>query len=440
MAVNMETSRPVPAAMQRMVSQPTGRRRVVVIGGGLIGTATAYAAARIGGDGVRVSLYEAATLGHEGGASIDVTRVFRHAYGESAHYTRWAQEALKLWHDLEEGTGRSLFCRTGAAWIASTDEQRAASTGLERLVSPGAALHMLQASFQTMRAVGLPCELVDGAEVRRRYPQFASDTIAAALVDPGAGMLFARDAVLALREACLRYGVELHEGQPITEVQPQRGGCAVRAANGTSVEADVVVLAINGWTGRLLPDLAARLPVPEGARGYTFGPGLQNTEQPLFYFALPAGVAEELAPGRFPVFLFANADVYGLPAHLGAVKVANDGAARLLDQPEQRRLAGDAYRQQLHEFLVRQLPVLRSAALLQERVCFYDRSPDGHFVLDQWDGDARLIVACGFSGHGFKFGPVTGARLARYALSGQRPPDLVPFSLMRFHRRPDAAA
>ena len=83
-------------------------------------------------------------------------------------------------------------------------------------------------------------------------------------------------------------------------------------------------------------------------------------------------------------------------------------------------------------FLVGQLPALRGAALMQERVCFYDRSPDGDFVLDQWDADARLLVACGFSGHGFKFGPLTGARLARYALTGRRPADLAPFGFDRF--------
>ena len=130
--------------------------------------------------------------------------------------------------------------------------------------------------------------------------------------------------------------------------------------------------------------------------------------------------------------------MYGLPLFGGSVKVANDDPARNLGRPEERRLAADDYRQQLYDFLVGQLPALRGAAVMQERVCFYDRSPDGDFVLDQWDSRARLIVACGFSGHGFKFGPLTGARLARYALTGQRPADLAPFGLERFGARAPA--
>ena len=92
-----------------------------MLGGGLVGTATARAAARIGGDLVQVDLYEAATVGHEGGASIDVTRVFRHPYGDQAHYTRWTAEAVGLWRDLERECGRSLYQQTGAVWVANAD-------------------------------------------------------------------------------------------------------------------------------------------------------------------------------------------------------------------------------------------------------------------------------------------------------------------------------
>ena len=77
------------------------------------------------------------------------------------------------------------------------------------------------------------------------------------------------------------------------------------------------------------------------------------------------------------------------------------------------------------------MPHLRDATLVQERVCFYDYSPDGDFILDQWDEHGRLIVACGFSGHGFKFGPLIGQRLAQFALTGRRPADLAPFALAR---------
>ena len=92
------------------------------MGGGLMGTETAYAAARIGGAAVTVDLYEADQIGHEGGASIDGTRLFRHAYGEWSHYTRWAAEAFPLWRDLERQSDRTLYVQTGSVWAAHGED------------------------------------------------------------------------------------------------------------------------------------------------------------------------------------------------------------------------------------------------------------------------------------------------------------------------------
>jgi glycine/D-amino acid oxidase-like deaminating enzyme len=259
---------------------------------------------------------------------------------------------------------------------------------------------------------------VDGSELRRRYPQFVDPLITQALIDPGSGLLYARDAVMALRRLGERLGVHYHERLPATAVVPAADACRVIFADGSSTSADAVVMAINGWTPGLLPELT---------------PWITNTEQPLWYFAFsarPDGAAVE--PGRLPIFLLANAQVYGLPLHRGSVKIACDAPSRALERPEDRRLTSDGYAQQLYAYLMEQLPWLQAAPLMQERICFYDRSTDGNFILDQWDPEARLIVACGFSGHGFKFGPLTGARLAEYALTGHRPPDLEPFKLSRF--------
>src|SRR5438093_13384177 len=98
-----------PAALRPLDAEQIARRRLAVIGGGLIGTATAYAAARLGGERVRVELYEAATVGHPGGASIDVQRAFRYAYAEQEHYSRWTMATVPLWRDLERQSERAPF-------------------------------------------------------------------------------------------------------------------------------------------------------------------------------------------------------------------------------------------------------------------------------------------------------------------------------------------
>ena len=109
-----------PRAYLSLPEEQVTRRRIAVVGGGLMGMATAYAAARLGGGAVRVDLYEANQVGHEAGASIDSTRLFRHAYGEWSHYTRWAAETFPLWLDLERQSGRQLYVKSGSVWAAAS--------------------------------------------------------------------------------------------------------------------------------------------------------------------------------------------------------------------------------------------------------------------------------------------------------------------------------
>src|SRR5919197_5823725 len=119
MAAAVET----PRAYLPLAEDHVRRRRIAVVGGGLMGTATAYAAARLGGQRVTVDLYEAHQLGHEGAASVDSTRLFRHAYGEWWHYTRLAAETFPLWRDLERQSGRTLYVQTGSVWAAHAENQ-----------------------------------------------------------------------------------------------------------------------------------------------------------------------------------------------------------------------------------------------------------------------------------------------------------------------------
>src|SRR5438477_8585697 len=93
----MSAADATPRAYLPLPQERLTRLRIAVVGGGLMGTATAYAAARLGGPAVSVDLYEANQVGHEGAASSDSTRLFRHAYGEWSHYTRWAAETFPLW-------------------------------------------------------------------------------------------------------------------------------------------------------------------------------------------------------------------------------------------------------------------------------------------------------------------------------------------------------
>ena len=403
-----------PRAYLPLPEERVTRRRIAVVGGGLMGTATAYAAARLGGASVTVDLYEANQIGHEGGASIDSTRLFRHAYGEWAHYTRWAAETFPLWRDLERQSGRTIYVKTGSVWAAHADNQAVIPSALVRVFASEDPHAFIESSHKTLTALGLPSEILDGAEYQRRFPQFANTGVVAAFLDINSGLVSPREAVLGLRDVGQHLGVNVHEAKRVVEVAPTPAGCGIRFGDGTSIEADVAVLAINGW----LTDVLPRFP-------------LVVTEQLMHYLVPNPAVAAEFEPGRMPFCFWASNGMWVFPARDGAVKIGDNYPSRTLRHPAERRMPEPMYRERVLGRALEQMPGLRDATLVQERACFYDYSPDGDFILDRWDEHARLIVACGFSGHGFKFGPLIGQRLAQFALSGHSPADLAPFALSR---------
>jgi glycine/D-amino acid oxidase-like deaminating enzyme len=412
----MAAAEATPRAYLPLPEDRVARRRIVVVGGGLMGTATAYAAARIGGAAVSVDLYEANQIGHEGGASIDSARLFRHAYGELSHYTRWAMETFPLWRDLEQQSSRTLYVQTGSVWAAHAENEKAVPSAMARVFLSEDPRAFIEGSHKALSALGLPNVVLDGSEYQRRYPQFANTGVVAAFLDVNSGMVFARDAVLALADVSRRFGVTVHERKRAVEVAPAPAHCGVRFSDGTSVEADVVVLAVNGWLTDVLPQF----------------PKLEITEQLLHYLVPNSAVAAEFEPGSMPFCSWASNGIWVFPARNGAVKIGDNYPSHMLRHPSERRMPEPSYRERVLDLAIEQMPHLRDATLVQERVCFYDYSPDGDFILDRWDENGRLIVACGFSGHGFKFGPLVGQRLAQFALTGRRPADLAPFTLARF--------
>jgi glycine/D-amino acid oxidase-like deaminating enzyme len=265
MELRMAAADETPRAYLPLPDERVMRRRIAVIGGGLMGTATAYAAARLGGAAVTVDLYEADQIGHEGGASIDSTRLFRHAYGEWSHYTRWAAQAFPLWRDLERQSGRMLYVQTGSVWAAHGEDHVAVPSAMARVFVSEDPRAFIERSHKTMTALGVPNEVLDGPAYQRRFPQFASTGVVAALLDINSGSLFAREAVQALGDVGRRFGVTIHGGKRAVEVAPESAQCGVRFSDGTSIAADVVVLAINGWLMDVLPEFPT-LAITEAAR------------------------------------------------------------------------------------------------------------------------------------------------------------------------------
>jgi sarcosine oxidase len=346
---------------------------VVVVGAGIAGLATAWALARSGRE---VAVLEQFEVGHDRGSSHGHARIFRLVY-DHPDYVRLAQRALPLWRELERETGRAVLRTTGSLDLGPGLEERR----------------------RALEACGIEFEVVDGGEVGARHPLRVPDDLAC-LAQADGGVLDAEAAQLAFRDSARSHGARLLERTRAEAVEDE-GDTALVRADGRELRADAVVVTAGAWVNRLLEPLGRALPVVV-------------TRETVAYFPLRADGLPTVVDWRAE------------PGHAGAAAV---GAIYALTSPEGLKIGvhrGGAPAdpdevgepdpgvvRQAAEWLERHCPAAGPEAVRSE-TCLYTNMPDESFVLER---HGRVVVGSACSGHGFKFAPVVGERLADLACS-----------------------
>jgi monomeric sarcosine oxidase len=382
---------------------------IIVIGGGVMGAATACEAAR---RGAKVALIEQAQLPNPRAASVDHSKVFRFAYPD-ALYAEMAARALKGWRMLERETGARLITPTGLVMIAKQADSFEAR------------------SYDTLRSLGLEAEILDSREVARRFPQFNPDAFSFAVVDPSGAILHAERAVRAFLELAKRLGVTIVEGERVIEIkQDCAAGVSVRTEPGKEFICKRLAIASGPWTRKLLPELSAKL---------------TTTRQEIVYFK-PSGSNEgtvgkpgsqsNFAVGAFPIFIELESGFYGFPVHHdGAMKIANHHKGEPVDPYSFDEQVGDEFIARCRTFFSEFMPALTDAEVAETRVCIYNNTPDDDFIIDWHKEITGALIVTGFSGHGFKFGPAIGRIGAELLLEGNTSFDIERFKLARFDNK-----
>jgi sarcosine oxidase len=370
-------------------------RRVdaIVVGGGVMGAAAAWALAQQGQETI---LYEQFELGHARGSSHGPSRVFRVAYPQP-EYVRLAQEALESWRRLEDAAGEPLLLKTGGLYAGGWAE------------ACGAAL----ASCGVSRA-WLPA-----AEAAERYPAMSFEHLDRVLWQEDGGICLADRAIAALVRLARSGGVEIQEQQEVEHVLLDDQGIMV-ATPSERVTARVVVVAAGTWAGGLLSQLAIELP-------------LRPAFTQVSYFEPRAG----LTPASLPTYVESDLEDVGLgtggywiPPHgeRTTIKVGAGVPGHTVDpamgpfEPDASRLQRDI------EFVERRLPAFSSQPTATD-TCLYTMTPDGDFVLERV-GSVLICSCC--SGHGFKFAPRIGELVAALATGTGPVSPSERFSLARF--------
>jgi glycine/D-amino acid oxidase-like deaminating enzyme len=370
------------AAVSPAVGKPLRRKtgdRVVVVGAGVFGAWTAH---HLQQQGHQVTLVDAWGPAHSRASSGGESRLTRAAYGKDAIYTRMAMDSLPQWKALSAVSGLPIFIPAGILFFFETEEPYVAD------------------SIAAHRRLGLPTDVLTQAEMTRRFPMIDFDRIKVGLYEPGFGALMARRSVLTLVDRFVRDGGSYTKGSALA---PEASGDRldeVRLSSGERLEADRFVFALGPWLPKLFPEV--------------IGPRILPTRQEVFFFAPPAG-DRRFSVGSMPGWAdFNGGDIfYGFPdLESRGVKFAHDAHGVEVDPDTQSRRPTDAALAEIVAYRDRRFPLLRNAPLTEARVCQYENSSNGDFLIDFHPRLKNLLLLGGGSGHGFKHGPEVGRHAA----------------------------
>jgi sarcosine oxidase len=375
------------------------RYDVIVVGGGIMGTA---AARHLALQRRTTLLLERFSIGHANASSGGPTRIFRFAY-EDPDYVRLAIRARPAWDELQDAAGEPLLAVTGNLDVGPTALRRA-----DRLEAAGLAAHRMTAQ-----------------EARERWPDLHLAPTSDIVFQPDGGVLRAAPAVRAQARLAIEAGADVREMTPVASMNPFEGGVRVLTDRGEEFEAPVAIVSVGAWAGPMLEAVGIDLP-------------LRPTLEQASYFRIAASPGADDAPGdsssRLPTLMdwatHVDRPPYLVPDpfeqepghfkaglhHTGPVV---DAAKRTFDVDPVRL---EALRRWVHEHV----PGSREPD--RTDTCLYTVTPDQDFVLDRV---GPLVIASPCSGHGFKFAPLFGGVLADLAM-GRRPAiPLDRFSLSR---------
>jgi sarcosine oxidase len=328
--------------------------------------------------------------------------MIRQAYFESADYIPLVLRAYELWRRLERDTNTSLLHITGGLNIGARDGE------------------LVQRTIAASEQHSIPFEVLDEAGIRKRYPAFAPLAGDAGVNETNAGYLLPEECIRAHLACATRAGAELKFDEKVLSWTADGNGVEIQTSRGFYC-ASHLVIAAGPWANEALHGV-----VP-----------LRVTRQVMAWIQPVGGVAEFL-PERFPVFLTESVDGgfhgYGFPAldgPDGGVKAAIHGSdMECTPGTIDRGVHATDFERIVAELKVR-LPAL-DGALVRAKTCLYTMTPDEHFVIGAHPTHENCTIACGFSGHGFKFASVMGEVLADLAIKGKTAHPITQFSPLRF--------
>jgi glycine/D-amino acid oxidase-like deaminating enzyme len=293
--------------------------------------------------------------------------------------------SLPQWRELELRLGREVFHRTGVLWLSNDSDS------------------YLRGTSDVLARVGVAREELRAEEIARRWPQLRLPEVTWGVLEPQSGLLLARTAVQSLVRELVQRGVAY--ATTAVNIQQASGRLAeVRRSTGEPVSAGTFVFCCGPWLPKLFPELLRDRIFP--------------TRQEVFFLGAPTGSADFRSP-RMPVWLHrTHPDLpYALPdVESRGFKIAFDRHGPAFDPDSGMRVVPESSVDRLRVYLRQHVPALENAPVIETRVCQYENTWNGDFLIDRHPDFDNLWIAGGGSGHGFKHGPALGEYLSARVL------------------------
>ena len=385
-------------AMAKSKTMKIKKGHIAVIGAGAFGGWTAHHLLKKGYD---VTLFDVFGPGNSRASSGGDSRVIRGIYGEDKIYVDLVARSFKLWKRYQKQWQQSLYFPTGALWFFQVDDTYA------------------QKSLPIVNQAGLKSEQLSKKEVEKKFPQIDLNGRKSFYFEHEAGYLPARHCCQVVLENFVKRGGEYKQ----LAVEPGKilnnKLSELILSDGSKLNADSYVFACGPWLSKIFPNALKDIITP--------------TRQEVFFFGTPYGDSS-LFESNMPVWVdFGKKIWYGIPgADWRGFKVADDTRGAEFDPTSGDRTASETGLESARNYLAKRFPSMKDAPLLESRVCQYENSPDGNYIIDKHPEAKNTWVIGGGSGHGFKLGPALGEFVADCVI-GNKGIDSF-FALSRFNK------
>jgi glycine/D-amino acid oxidase-like deaminating enzyme len=370
---------------------------IIVIGAGAFG---GWSSLYLQRKGYKVTLIDAFGVGNSRSSSGDETRVIRSTYGNNKTYFDLNVRALELWKENQQQLQAKLFHNTGALWFCYN-----------------AQTPIVDDSIPFTQEHKMLYEYLSPADIKKRYPVINADDLHHAYYDPFAGYLKARESCQVVLEAFIKAGGNYIQALASPGRIEEKRLQSIYLSDNAEIKGDAYLFACGSWLGKMFPEVLSTR--------------ITCTKQEVYYFGTPAKFARSF--DDLPVWIDVDGEnfYYGIcnNAHRG-FKIGIDKRGEIFDPTHGERIITPEILAKAKSFIQHRFPELKSAPLIESRICPYENSPDGNFIFDIHPETENTFFLGGGSGHGFKHGPALGELVAN-VLSGE---STVPsiFSLARF--------